>query len=390
MSKGGSAPSEQTVVQTNLPDYAEPYFERLMERAEGLSLADYTPYGGQRLAGMDPMQTQSYDMLSGMAGQGLPYLGDAVGVTQGNIDRAGSMNFDPYQFSQYGNFQAGSATPFAGFSAADLGPERQFTGQEVQDYMSPYIENVLGDRMSNIRRQFDISQAGRDAEAVSAGAFGGSRHGVQQALAEEDLMRQLDQTYNQGLNEAYGQATGAFQADRAAQMDQRVQQASEYARVQEAQAQELARTQGISIEEARRVQQDQAGELARVQAAQAAEDAAAREAEFRALGFSSDEAARLAGYGQQEYSNQIQMAQLLEQAGKAQQAYEQAGLDISYEDFLRQQGYPESQLTMMSSILRGVPIAPSTTTTAYQPYNPLQEALGAGISTLGLYQGMTA
>ena len=39
--KGGgrsSAPSQQTVVQTNLPEYAEPYFTRLLGRAEGCLL----------------------------------------------------------------------------------------------------------------------------------------------------------------------------------------------------------------------------------------------------------------------------------------------------------------------------------------------------------------
>ena len=38
---GSSAPSQQTVVQTNLPDYAEPYFTRLLGRAEGESLQGY-------------------------------------------------------------------------------------------------------------------------------------------------------------------------------------------------------------------------------------------------------------------------------------------------------------------------------------------------------------
>ena len=42
MSSGGgggqAAPTDQTVTQTNLPAYAQPYFERLMRRAEALSL----------------------------------------------------------------------------------------------------------------------------------------------------------------------------------------------------------------------------------------------------------------------------------------------------------------------------------------------------------------
>ena len=44
---GSSAPSQQTVVQTNLPDYAEPYFTRLLGRAEGESYKDIRLMAGK-------------------------------------------------------------------------------------------------------------------------------------------------------------------------------------------------------------------------------------------------------------------------------------------------------------------------------------------------------
>ena len=52
MGKGRSAPAptEQTVVQSNLPKYAEPYFTRLLQRSESESMRDYEPFKGQRLA----------------------------------------------------------------------------------------------------------------------------------------------------------------------------------------------------------------------------------------------------------------------------------------------------------------------------------------------------
>ena len=40
-----SAPTEQTVYSTDLPEYVEPYFTRLLSRGEGESLQQYTPYG---------------------------------------------------------------------------------------------------------------------------------------------------------------------------------------------------------------------------------------------------------------------------------------------------------------------------------------------------------
>ena len=52
MGKGGGRQqqTDQTVVQTNLPKYVEPYFKRLLERTEAESKREYTPYEGKRLA----------------------------------------------------------------------------------------------------------------------------------------------------------------------------------------------------------------------------------------------------------------------------------------------------------------------------------------------------
>ena len=40
---------EQTVINA-LPDYARPYFENIMERAEAESLNQFQPYQGERIA----------------------------------------------------------------------------------------------------------------------------------------------------------------------------------------------------------------------------------------------------------------------------------------------------------------------------------------------------
>lgn len=340
MGKGGTQKTESTVTQSNLPDYAEPYFTRLMERAEGLSLADYTPYGEQRQASLDPLTQQAYGTIAGLQGQGITGIPEAMDISRQNIAASQGIaaGVSPYQFSEF-----------------QYSAPQQFTGAAAQQYMSPYVENVLNRQMAEVQRQFDIEQAGRDASAVQAGAFGGSRRYVQDALAQEAASRQKADIYGTGMQTAYEQAAQQFGADRAARMQ---------------------------------AEQAMAGELGRVQGAQSAEEAAAQQRQLQALGFGGEQAAQLAGYGAQEQANQVQLAQLAEAAGKSMQAYQQAGLDISYEDFLRQQGFPESQMQIMSSILRGVPISPTQTVSTYSPYNPLQEALGAGIGALGLYRGL--
>ena len=81
-------------------------------------------------------------------------------------------------------------------------------------------------------------------------------------------------------------------------------------------------------------------------------------------------------------------AQLLEGIGKAQLGEQQAGLDMNYQDFLTQQNFNKDQLGFLSNILQGVPIQPNREISNFQNYNPLQQALGAGIAGLGLYRGM--
>ena len=122
-------------------------------------------------------------------------------------------------------------------------------------------------------------------------------------------------------------------------------------------------------------------------------DRAARESGER-LGLSAAESATqqaqsLARLGDAARAGDVQAAQLLEQIGKDAQATDQAGLDLAYEDFVRQRDFPRESLTFLSSILRGVPVQPSTETTKFQQYNPIRDLLGTGIAGLGLYRGLT-
>jgi hypothetical protein len=59
-SKGSSAPQQTEVTQTttNLPEYAQPYFTRLLGRTEYESLNPYRTYTGQRLAERSPLAEQ--------------------------------------------------------------------------------------------------------------------------------------------------------------------------------------------------------------------------------------------------------------------------------------------------------------------------------------------
>ena len=308
MGKGRSKPqpTEQTVVQSNLPKYFEPYAVDMMKRAESESKRDYTPYEGQRLASEAADLQSSRSKVRDIASSGIAGMPIAqAGMTAGLGRAAQGMGY------QAGEFDTGAA----------------------QKYMSPYMQNVVDVQKAQAMLDAQRASAGLGSQAVQAGAFGGSRHGVQSALANEALARQLGEIQATGQQRAFETAQQQFERDRAAK--------------------ESAERLGIS-----------AGESVTSQSAQ------------------------LAQLGDLARKGDVQAAELLEKMGKDIQAREQVGLDLDYEDFVRQRDYPRESLTFLSSILRGVPVQPSTETAKFQQYNPIQEALGTGIAGLGLYRGL--
>ena len=506
MGKGSSqqAPGDSTVRQTNLPEYADPYFRRMLQGAEDALMpfqddlsspiyddagnitgfgqqSTYTPYQGERIApssmygdiqgsramvrgiaqsgiaGMpEAMGAQREGMgaqREGMGAQrmGMDIAGRGVGYTEegiGNLRRIGQYDtgeFSAFDPTRYTGFQESKFDPYSKFRQANYNeygfqqPD-MFTGESVGQYMSPYMQNVVDVQKQQAQLDFDRSQAGRDAAAVQAGAFGGSRQAVGDYLAQEGLARQMGDIQASGQQQAFQQAATQFGADRAAQMAVEQQRAAELARVQAGRAGELGRVQTGEVGELARVQASRAGEAGRVQGAQAGEQArldalraseqgrvqqaieqsrqfgagqalAAEQAAIAAagqmgsmgqgigglgmnvggLGMNVGSLGQsLSGLGQTQRAADIQGAQLLETVGRDIRAEDQARLDLAYEDFVRQRDYPMQQYERMAGILRGVPVTPNVEEQRMVSYNPLQQALGAGISGLGLYKGLTS
>jgi len=341
MGASSASPTSQTVTQTNIPKEFMPYFKRLIGRVEAQSNEPYQAYSGERIAPANDIADirRSRSMTRAIAGRGIAGLPEAQAAAQGNIQRAQELGqYDTGQFSEF-----------------DFDPTRQFTGEEAQRYMSPYIQNVLDVQKSRAVEDFERMRGSRNAQAVSAGAFGGSRQAVQEGMAEEALLKNMADIDASGYQSAFDRASQLFGTDRAAQFA-----------TQQAQAEELGRVQ-TGTEASRQFGAGQG--IAAIQASGAA-------------------AGQLAGLGERERAAGIQNAQMLEAIGRTQQQERQAGLDIGYQDFLRQQGYPQEQLAFYSDILRGLPVAPTSSQqqTNYQYSNPLQQALGAGLTGLSLYQ----
>ncbi len=476
MGKGSSqAPADTTMRQTNLPEYADPYFRRMLQGAEESLMpftddlsqpiyddtgnitgfqqkSTYQPYQGERIApsSMYGDIQASRAMTRGIAQSGIPGMQEAmgaqregmgaqregmdvtrrgIGYTEEGIGRLrGIGQYDTGQFSQaafdpYSKFRQANYNEYQ-FQQPDM-----FTGESVGQYMSPYMQSVVDVQKQQAQLDFDRSQAGRDAAAVQAGAFGGSRQAVGDYLAQEGLARQMGDIQASGQQQAFEQAARMFGEDRAAQMEMERLRGAELARVQAGRAGELGRVQTGEASELGRVQAGRAGEQSRLDALRAAELGRVQQAIEQSRQFGAGQALAaeqaamqgagqlgtmaqglgglgmnvgqlgmnvgqlgqsLAGLGERQRAADIQGAQLLESVGRDIRAEDQARLDLSYEDFHRQRDYPIQQYERMAGILRGVPVTPNVEQQRMVSYNPVQQALGAGISALGLYKGLSA
>jgi hypothetical protein len=418
MGKGGGS-GNQTVVNRP-PEEVMPFLLDALQQGRALTGQEYTPYGGQRLADTSPDVMASDQMVRNVAQRGIPGLDTAMGMTMDSASKIGGVTGggQGYDFSKYGGFKESEFSPSgdisetqfkpaAEFSQFDFqGPEK-FTGETVGQYMSPYMQQVADIQKQQAMENFQTQAGQRAANAVQSGAFGGSRQGVVEATAQKDLMSQMAEIDATSRQKAYEDAQGAFESDRAAQEQfqqnkyneqykREMAQAEEFARagdqvaaerarVQAAQTAELARVQAGAAGEASRVQAGEAGEESRVQAAQADENMRQRQFMLEGLGMSSDMAAQIAALGGQSRSADIESAQLMEAIGLRQQGDVQKGLDLAYQDFINQRDWGKNQLADYVNIVYGNPLGGGDfgATTSPGP-NPYSQALGGGISMLGL------
>jgi len=107
--------------------------------------------------------------------------------------------------------QAGLGSLLQAQQAAALDP----TSSQFQAYMNPYQTNVLDE----IARQGQIQQQRLAGQAITSGAFGGGREGVQQAELQGQILRQQGLAQQQAVN----QAMQAFQQNQALQAQTGIQ-----------------------------------------------------------------------------------------------------------------------------------------------------------------------
>lgn len=183
---GGGAPSNQTITQTTIPEYARPYVERMLGQSEALTDINANPYqtyGGQRIQGFTPMQQQAFQNYGNQQVAGQLGLGSNLAGMAG----LGSINAGQDYFNM----------------ATDP--------RSISSFMSPYMQNVVDTQKNEAFRDYEKGLGSLNARAVGQGAFGGNRAALERSEAGRNLGTQLANIQATGSQNAFNAAQQAQQ-----------------------------------------------------------------------------------------------------------------------------------------------------------------------------------
>lgn len=97
------------------------------------------------------------------------------------------------------------------YNAALQGTQQAGMGPNINQFMNPYNQEVIDRSMTDIGRAQQIAMNQLGSQASQAGAFGGSRQGVVEALTNEGFIKQMADTAAGLRQQGFGQALGAAQ-----------------------------------------------------------------------------------------------------------------------------------------------------------------------------------
>jgi len=192
---GGGQPSQTTTYNTNIPEYARPYVENMLESTQKqiynedmTGFRPYRPYStdvNNYFAGFSPLQQQAQQTTAGLQ--------------------------VPGQYGAATNLAGASGLGAFGVAQQAMGAGQQFAQQAqdpmaMQGYMSPYMQNVVDYQKSQALRDYNIARPMRARQAVGQGAFGGSRQAIMEAEAERSLGSQLQGIAATGSQKAFEDA----------------------------------------------------------------------------------------------------------------------------------------------------------------------------------------
>ncbi len=182
-----------TTQQQIYPDWVTAPSEQMINQMQTMMGQPLT-IPGQQVAGFTPTQTAAMQQAYGGIGAYQPYL-QAAGTGQ----------------------QAAMGAMGAGIGA--LGG-MQFDPSGVTPWMNQYQGDVTQGALAEIDRQAAMAQNQLGGQAAQAGAFGGSRFGIQQSELARGAQDLKSKRIFEDMSRNYQQAVGAMQAANQQQLQQ--------------------------------------------------------------------------------------------------------------------------------------------------------------------------
>jgi len=205
---------KETVQGTTLPGFVAAGGKELYEQARELAKSEFPEFTGQRFATYGTDAEGNPNRLTEREREGLDLIANNTGF-QDILDDANTM----------------AGTLGQGFEG--VGP---FTADTVNQYMDTF-QTAIDPAMEQLERDRQLRQNQNRADAIRAGAFGGSRLGVREALTDAEIARAGSDLRRQAGREALQFASQRFDADRAgARADFETDEASRLRATQELQA----------------------------------------------------------------------------------------------------------------------------------------------------------
>ena len=392
-------PTQTKVENTNIPDYAKPYVETMLGSAQQqiynydkdpvtgamtpTTIKPFVPYSQNAqdyIAPFSPLQNQAMT-ATGQMGTA-PQLDAASGIAGLAGARALGTGYGPSQFNAQQTY-APQLNQYRMDPAQQVGTQ-DYTGQNVSQYMNPYMQSVVDIQQREAQRQGDIAGTQRAGQAVRSGAFGGSRAGLMDAEAARNLATQKGDIQAQGQNAAFQNAQQQFNQQQQANMQAQMANQGAGLQVGSQNLNALLGTQQFGA--GQNLQSQLANQGAGLQAQQMGEQSRQYGAGLGMQGLQTglQAAGQLGQLGQTQYGQQVGNIGLQNQMGAQQQGQQQNLINQSVQNYATAQQYPQQQLAFMSGLLRGLPLQTSTVQQYQAPPSMVSQAAGLGLGAYGL------
>jgi hypothetical protein len=181
---GGGKGVQQTSQQVAYPSLpAAMAYTSAMDRISQATSRPFQKYSSDPeayVASLTPTQRAAISNVSGMQGMTDPYFQGATGLT-----------------------------------LAGAGPVGRLTSGQIQEYMNPYMSQVIDPVRGALEQQQRQQLSQQQTEAIRGGAFGGERSGLQRAVLRGQQQLGLGQALSPLYQTGYGQALQTAQGQQA-------------------------------------------------------------------------------------------------------------------------------------------------------------------------------